>query len=42
MNHLSSFAAVHYRGLDVLSIHRLSAANLVIGANGIGKTALLE
>ena len=42
MIHLSSFAAVHYRGLDGLSIPRLSAANLVTGANGIGKTALLE
>lgn len=42
MIHLSSFAAVHYRGLDGLSIPRLSAANLVTGENGIGKTALLE
>ena len=42
MIHLSSFKAVHYRGLDGLSIPRLSAANLVTGANGAGKTALLE
>ena len=42
MIHLSSFEAVHYRGLDGLSIPRLSAANLVTGANGVGKTALLE
>lgn len=42
MIHLSSFEAVHYRGLNGLSIPRLSAANLVTGANGVGKTALLE
>lgn len=42
MIHLSSFDAIHYRGLDGLSIPRLSAANLVTGANGVGKTALLE
>ena len=37
MTHLSSFEAVHYRGLDGMSIPRLSAANLVTGANGVGK-----
>ena len=42
MTHLGSFEAVHYRGLDGLSIPRLSAVNLVTGANGVGKTALLE
>lgn len=42
MTHLSSFKAVHYRGIDGLSLSRLSPANLVTGVNGIGKTALLE
>ncbi len=42
MTHLSSFKAVHYRGIDGLSLPRLSQANLVTGVNGIGKTALLE
>ena len=39
---LSSFKAVHYRGIDGLSLPRLTRANLVTGVNGIGKTALLE
>lgn len=39
---LSSFTAVRYRGIDGLSLPRLTAANLVTGANGVGKTALLE
>ena len=42
MAHLSSFKAVHYRGIDGLSLPRLSQANLVTGVNGVGKTALLE
>ena len=42
MTHLSSFKAVHYRGIDGLSLPHLSQANLVTGVNGIGKTALLE
>ena len=42
MTHLSSFKAVHYRGIDGLSLPRLSQANLVTGVNGIGKTALIE
>ena len=42
MTHLSSFTAVHYRGLDGLSLPRLSPANLITGVNGIGKTALME
>ena len=42
MTLLSSFKAVHYRGIDGLSLPRLSRANLVTGINGIGKTALLE
>ena len=42
MTHLNSFEAVHYRGIDGLSLPRLSRANLVTGVNGIGKTALLE
>ena len=42
MAHLSSFKAVHYRGINGLSLPRLSQANLVTGVNGIGKTALLE
>ena len=42
MTHLTSFKAVHYRGIDGLSLPRLSQANLVTGVNGIGKTALIE
>lgn len=42
MTLLASFGAVHYRGIDGLSLPRLSHANLVTGVNGIGKTALLE
>lgn len=42
MTLLTSFEAVHYRGIDGLSLPRLSHANLVTGVNGIGKTALLE
>ena len=42
MTHLSSFKAIHYRGINGLSLPRLSQANLVTGVNGIGKTALLE
>ena len=42
MTFLTSFEAVHYRGIDGLSLPRLSHANLVTGVNGIGKTALLE
>lgn len=42
MVHLSSFEAIHYRGIDGLSLPRLSRANLVTGVNGVGKTALIE
>ena len=42
MTHLNSFEAVQYRGIDGLSLPRMSRANLVTGVNGIGKTALLE
>ena len=42
MTNLNSFKAVRYRGIDGLSLPRLSQANLVTGVNGIGKTALLE
>ena len=42
MTLLSHFKAVQYRGIDGLSLPRLSRANLVTGINGIGKTALLE
>ena len=42
MTPLASFEAVRYRGIDGLSLPRLSHANLVTGVNGIGKTALLE
>ena len=42
MAHLSSFEALHYRGIDGLSLPRLSRANLVTGVNGVGKTALIE
>ena len=42
MIQLSSFKAVHYRGIDGLALPRLSRANLVTGMNGVGKTALIE
>ena len=42
MIHLSSFEALRYRGIDGLSLPRLSRANLVTGVNGVGKTALIE
>ena len=42
MTHLTSFKAVRYRGIDGLSLPRLSRANLVTGVNGVGKTALVE
>ena len=39
---LESFRAVRYRGIDGLALPRLSRANLITGANGVGKTALIE
>lgn len=42
MTYLNSFQVVQYRGIDGLSLPRLSRANLVTGVNGVGKTALLE
>ena len=42
MIHLSSFEAVHYRGIDGLSLPKLNHVNLITGANGVGKTALIE
>ena len=42
MIRLGSFEVVHYRGLDGLSLPRLSRANLITGVNGVGKTALIE
>ena len=42
MIHLSSFEAVQYRGIDGLSLPKLSHANLITGATGVGKTALIE
>ena len=42
MIHLSSFEAIHYRGIDGLSLPKLSHVNLITGANGVGKTALIE
>ena len=42
MIHLSSFEAVHYRGIDGLSLPKLSQVNLITGVNGVGKTALIE
>ena len=42
MTFLTSFKAVHYRGIDGLSFPHLANANLVIGVNGIGKTAVIE
>ena len=42
MTFLTSFKAVHYRGIDGLSFPHLANANLVTGVNGIGKTAVTE
>ena len=42
MIHLSSFEAVHYRGIDGLSLPKLNQVNLITGVNGVGKTALIE
>ena len=42
MVQLNSFRVGHYRGIDGLSLSRLSKANLITGANGVGKTALIE
>lgn len=42
MTLLSSFSAVRYKGIDGLSLPRLSQANLITGVNGVGKTALIE
>ena len=42
MTFLEGFEAVHYRGIDGLSLPRLAHANLVTGVNGVGKTAVLE
>lgn len=42
MTLLSSFTAVHYRGIDGLSLPHLTPANLITGVNGVGKTALME
>ena len=39
---ISSFEAIHYRGISGLSLQGLSRANLITGVNGIGKTALIE
>ncbi len=39
---LNSFSAVQYRGINGLSLPHLSKANLITGANGVGKTALIE
>lgn len=42
MIRLTSFAAARYRGINGLSLASLSKANLITGANGVGKTALIE
>lgn len=42
MTFLTSFKAVHYRGIDGLHFPHLANANLVTGVNGIGKTAVIE
>lgn len=42
MIHLSSFEAIHYRGIDGLSLPELNHVNLITGVNGVGKTALIE
>ena len=42
MVYLSSFEAIHYRGIDGLSLSSLNSANLITGVNGVGKTALVE
>ncbi len=42
MVHLSSFSAVRYRGIDGVSLCNLKDINLITGANGTGKTSLIE
>lgn len=42
MIRLSNFSAIRYRGIDGVSLPQLSKANLITGANGVGKTALIE
>ena len=39
---IRSFEAIHYRGIDGLSLQNMSRANLITGVNGVGKTALIE
>ncbi len=42
MVRLERFTAVRYRGIDGLDLPLLTRANLITGANGVGKTALIE
>ncbi len=42
MIRLSDFSVVRYRGIDGLSLPRMSRVNLITGMNGSGKTALIE
>ena len=42
MTHLDGFRVRHYRGIDGLSLERLTRANLITGSNGVGKTAVIE
>lgn len=39
---IGSFQTTRYRGIDGLSLNKLSRVNLITGVNGIGKTALIE
>ena len=42
MVRLKSFSATQYRGINNLTLPQLSQANLITGADGVGKSALME
>ncbi len=41
-SHLSTFDAIHYRGVDGIHLEDIRAVNLITGPNGVGKTSLAE
>ena len=42
MSHLSTFHAVQFRGISGLRLEPLAQVNLITGANGVGKTSVVE
>ena len=42
MSFLGHFEAVCYRGIGGISFDHLARTNLIVGGNGVGKTAVLE